>query len=138
MRLTRYFTYMLVSIWKIVIFFISSILILHIKGENVGHLFTMLSSAFSDHKITVTSIKSITSGTLPDLSEILTGDITEVVNADFNTPIYVLLLQIAGAYFAYVFGKKQIARIENNLEKAFRIILMKIIKFLRCIMALIK
>ncbi|XP_071565855.1 chitin synthase chs-2 [Temnothorax nylanderi] len=105
MRLTRYFTYMLVSVWKIVAFFISSILILYIKGENVGHLFTMFSSAFGDHKITVTSIKSITSGSLPDLSEILTGDITEVVNADFNTPIYVLLLQIAGAYFAYVFGK---------------------------------
>ncbi|XP_018343299.1 PREDICTED: uncharacterized protein LOC108749229 isoform X2 [Trachymyrmex septentrionalis] len=105
MRLTRYFTYMLVSVWKIMAFFISSILILHIKGDNVGHLFSMLSSAFGDHKITVTSIKSINSGSLPDLSEILTGDITEVVNADFNTPIYVLLLQIAGAYFAYVFGK---------------------------------
>lgn len=105
MRLTRYFTYIYVSVWKIMAFVISSLLILHIKGENVGHLFTMLSSAFSDHKITVTSIKS-TSGTLPDLSEILTGDITEVVNADFNTPIYVLLLQITGAYFAYVFGKR--------------------------------
>ncbi|KAG5309753.1 CHS8 synthase, partial [Pseudoatta argentina] len=105
MRLTRYFTYMLVTVWKIMAFFISSVLILHIKGDNVGHLFSMLSSAFGDHKITVTSIKSINSGSLPDLSEILTGDITEVVNADFNTPIYVLLLQIAGAYFAYVFGK---------------------------------
>ncbi|XP_018307120.1 uncharacterized protein kkv isoform X2 [Mycetomoellerius zeteki] len=105
MQLTRYFTYMLVSVWKIVAFFISSILILHIKGETIGHLFSMLSSAFGDHKITVTSIKSINSGNLPDLSEILTGDITEVVNADFNTPIYVLLLQITGAYFAYVFGK---------------------------------
>ncbi|XP_018052916.1 PREDICTED: uncharacterized protein LOC108690240 [Atta colombica] len=105
MRLTRYFTYMLVSVWKIMAFFISSVLILHIKGDNVGHLFSMLSNAFGDHKITVTSIKSINSGSLPDLSEILTGDITEVVNADFNTPIYVLLLQIAGAYFAYVFGK---------------------------------
>ncbi|XP_011267852.1 chitin synthase chs-2 isoform X1 [Camponotus floridanus] len=104
MRLTRYFTYMLISIWKIIAFFISSILILHIKGENVGHLFTMLSSAFGEHKITVTSVKSI-AGSLPDLSEIVTGDITEVVNADFSSPIYVLLLQIAGSYFAYIFGK---------------------------------
>ncbi|KMQ90324.1 chitin synthase 8 [Lasius niger] len=108
MRLTRYFTYMLVSIWKIVAFFISTILILYMKGENVGHLFTMLSSAFGEHKITVTSVKTI-AGNLPDLSEIVTGDITEVVNADFSTPIYVLLLQIAGSYFAYVF-------VENNTE----------------------
>lgn len=98
---------MLVSIWKIVAFLISTILILHIKGENVGHLFTMLSSAFGEHKITVTSVKSFSIGTLPDVSEILTGDITEVINADFNTPIYVLLLQIAGAYFAYVFGERE-------------------------------
>lgn len=65
----------------------------------------MFSSAFGDHKLTVTSIKSITSGTVPDLAEILTGDTTEIINADFTTPIYVLLLQIFGAYFAYVFGK---------------------------------
>ncbi|EZA54859.1 Chitin synthase [Ooceraea biroi] len=105
MRLTRYFTYMLMSIWKIVAFFISTILILHIKGENVGHLFTMLSSAFGEHKITVTSNKSVTIGTLADVPGILTGDITEVFNAESNTPIFILLLQIASAYFAYVFGK---------------------------------
>ncbi|XP_029159591.1 chitin synthase chs-2 isoform X1 [Nylanderia fulva] len=105
MRLTRYFTYMLISIWKVVAFFISSVLILYLKGENVGHLFTMLSSAFSEHRITVTSIKTAAGGTLPDLSEIVTGDISEIVNSDFSTPIYVLFLQIAGSYFAYIFGK---------------------------------
>ncbi|XP_025156936.1 chitin synthase chs-2 isoform X5 [Harpegnathos saltator] len=107
MRLTRYFTYMLVSVWKIVAFLISTIVILYVKGENVGHLFTMLSSAFGEHKITVTPIKSATSGTSPDLTEILIagGDATETINADFSTPIYVLLLQVFGAYFAYVFGK---------------------------------
>lgn len=113
MRLTRYFTYMLMSIWKIVAFFISTILILYMKGENVGHLFSMLSSAFSEHKITVTSVKSI-AGNLPDLSEIVTGDITEAVNADFSTPIYVLLLQIAGSYFAYIFGKRIKSKLISN------------------------
>lgn len=108
MRLTRYFTYMLVSVWKIVAFFISTVLILYSKGEDVGHLFTMLSSAFGEHRLTVTPIKSATSGTSPDLMEILIagGDATETINADFKTPIYVLLLQIFGAYFAYIFGKR--------------------------------
>lgn len=108
MRLTRYFTYMMVSVWKIVAFVISSLLILHMKGENVGHLFTMFSSAFGDHKLTVTPIKSATSGTAPDVMEILIagGDATESISASFYTPIYVLLLQIFGAYFAYVFGKR--------------------------------
>jgi len=105
MRLTRYFTYMLVSIWKIVAFFISAILILQVKGENVGHLFTMLSSAFGEHKITLTATRSMSTNSLTDVSEILTGNVTEV-KADFNTPIYVLLLQIASAYFAYIFGEQ--------------------------------
>ncbi|XP_032678160.1 chitin synthase chs-2 isoform X2 [Odontomachus brunneus] len=106
-RLTRYFTYMLVSVWKIVAFFISTIMILYLKGDDVGHLFTMLGSAFSEHKLTLTPIKSSTSGTSPDLTEILIagGDATETITSDFKTPIYVLLLQIFGAYFAYIFGK---------------------------------
>jgi len=65
----------------------------------------MLSSAFGEHKIEVTT-GTINTNILPDVSEILTGNITEFVKADFNTPIFVLLLQIAGAYFAYVFGKR--------------------------------
>ncbi|XP_014471699.1 PREDICTED: uncharacterized protein LOC106742874 isoform X1 [Dinoponera quadriceps] len=107
MRLTRYFTYMLVTVWKIVAFFISVLLIVYIKEEKVGHLFTMLSSAFGPHKITVTPTKLATSGTSPDLMEILIagGDATETIDADFHTPIYVLLLQVFGAYFAYIFGK---------------------------------
>lgn len=108
MRLTRYFTYMLVSIVKIVAFVISALLILHTKGENVGHLFTKLPSAFSNHKLNVTPIKLSATGVAPDLTEILIagGDATETINADISTPIYVLLLQIFGAYFAYVFGER--------------------------------
>lgn len=122
MRLTRYFTYMLVSVWKIVAFFISTILILHLKGEQVGHLFTMFSTAFGDHKLTVTPIRSSTVSTAPDLTEILIagGDPTETISAVVHTPIYVLLLQITGAYFAYVFGEriklKLIHRDDNKLE----------------------
>lgn len=112
MRLTRYFTYVLVSVWKIVAFLISTILILHIKGENVGHLFTKLSSAFGEHTLTV-SINSASSGTAPDLRDVLVtgGDLTEIIKADYSTPIYVLLLQVFGAYFAYIFGKQVQSRL---------------------------
>ncbi|XP_012283627.1 uncharacterized protein LOC105701456 isoform X1 [Orussus abietinus] len=111
LRLTRYFTYMFVAIWKIVAFFLSTMVILHMKGDNIGYLFTMFGTAFSSHKIVVTAIQpNLGSGTsplgvIPDLAEILPNGETETVNADFNTPIYVLLLQIFGAYFVYVFGK---------------------------------
>ncbi|KAG7188912.1 hypothetical protein KM043_008514 [Ampulex compressa] len=105
-RLTRYFAYMFVSVWKIIAFVISVIMILHLKGENVGHLFTMLSSAFGEHQITVTSVGGTSVGTItPDQPNIQIFADREAFPADFNTPIYVLLLQIFGSYFAYVFGK---------------------------------
>ncbi|XP_044020427.1 chitin synthase chs-2 isoform X2 [Aphidius gifuensis] len=105
LRLTRYFTYMFVSIWKVLIFFISTLIILHIKNENIGHLFTMFSTAFGEHTITVTAIRQASAGIIPDLEDIIRTSETETINADFNTPTYVLLFQIFGAYFAYIFGK---------------------------------
>ncbi|XP_015519549.2 chitin synthase chs-2 isoform X2 [Neodiprion lecontei] len=105
MRLTRYFTYIFVSVWKIIAFFVSSVVILHNKGYTVGHLFTMFGSAFGDHKITVTEVSTTAAGATPDLLEILPNGETETITADFSTPIYVLLIQVFGSYFAYVFGK---------------------------------
>lgn len=105
LRVTRYFTYVFVSIWKVIAFFITSLLILQAQGQNVGHLFSMMGAAFSDHKIIVHAVRQAGSDRITDLSEIIRIGETEVVNADYNTPIYVLLLQIFGAYFAYVFGK---------------------------------
>ena len=66
----------------------------------------MLGTAFGEHKIVVQAVRQSTAGTIPDLAEIVRNGETETVNAAFNTPIYVLLLQVSGAYFAYVFGKR--------------------------------
>ncbi|XP_057328109.1 chitin synthase chs-2 isoform X1 [Microplitis mediator] len=105
LRLTRYFTYLFISVWKIIAFFISSLVIFHLKGENVGHFFSMFGSAFREHKITVTGVRQSVVGTVPDLSEILpTGD-TETISADLNSIVYVLLIQIVGSYFTYIVGK---------------------------------
>ncbi|XP_014616657.1 PREDICTED: uncharacterized protein LOC106793893 [Polistes canadensis] len=105
LRLTRYFTYMFVSFWKIIAFFISVLTILHLRGENIGHLFTMFGTAFGEHKIIVhATVTQTINGTLADLKDILPNSDIDIM-ADFNTPIYVLLLQIFSAYFVYIFGK---------------------------------
>ncbi|KAK0159253.1 hypothetical protein PV328_010151 [Microctonus aethiopoides] len=105
LQLTRYFTYMFVSIWKVIGFFISTLVILHMKGENIGHLFTMFGTAFSDHKMTVVSVNQAVTGAIPDLADILRNGETETITANISTALYVLLLQIFGAYFTYIFGK---------------------------------
>ncbi|XP_034946911.1 chitin synthase chs-2 isoform X1 [Chelonus insularis] len=109
LRLTRYFTYMFISVCKIIIFIISSLVVLYVKGENVGHIFTMFGTAFSRREITINaSIRenpTVTGGAVPDLSEIISNGDTEQVFTDMNAAVYVLLLQIFGSYFAYIFGK---------------------------------
>lgn len=113
LRLTRYFTYMFMSVWKIVAFFISSLIILNARGETAGHLFSMFGNAFGEHKITVQGIRPTASGTITDLADILPNGETEIVPADLSTPIYVLLIQILAAYFAYIFGTVSM----NNTKK---------------------
>ncbi|XP_076762627.1 hyaluronan synthase-like protein kkv isoform X3 [Xylocopa sonorina] len=105
LKVTRYFTYMFMSFWKIVAFFICTILILHVKGETVGHLFTKFSDAFGHHYIMVSTKRISTTGTFTDIADLLEIGDKISIPADVNTPIYVLLLQIFGAYFTYVFGK---------------------------------
>ncbi|XP_048509220.1 chitin synthase chs-2 isoform X4 [Athalia rosae] len=106
MKMTRYFTYSFVALWKIIAFFMSSLIVLQAKGNTVSHLFTMFGSAFGEHTITITEVQStIGGGTIPDLSDVLPNGETETINVNSNTPIYVLLIQIFCAYFAYVFGK---------------------------------
>ncbi|XP_024224435.1 chitin synthase chs-2 isoform X2 [Bombus vosnesenskii] len=105
MRLTRYFTYMFISVWKIVAFFISTLLILHVKGETVGHLFTMLSDAFGSHDIMAWTQRAEATDKITDVADILDIGDTVPVPGSVDTPIYVLLLQIFGAYFTYIFGK---------------------------------
>ncbi|XP_015517182.1 chitin synthase chs-2-like [Neodiprion lecontei] len=106
LKYTRYFTYIFVSVWKIIAFFAFSILILHFKGNTISHIFTMAGSTFSNHNITVTEVQStIGGGTIPQLSEVVQNGTSAVITMTFTTPIYILLIQMLAAYFIYIFGK---------------------------------
>ncbi|XP_018562636.1 uncharacterized protein LOC108904526 isoform X1 [Anoplophora glabripennis] len=103
---TRYFTYMFISTWKILCFLLTMLFIILAREGELGFVFTEFSEGFNAHPITILEIKPVLGGTsLPDISEIIpTGDDTVVPSSDI-TPIYVLLINIAGSYFAYIFGK---------------------------------
>ncbi|KAJ8958903.1 hypothetical protein NQ318_019671 [Aromia moschata] len=103
---TRYFTYMFISTWKILCFFLTMIFIVLAREGELGFFFTEFSDAFGAHPITILEIKPVLGGTsLPDISEIIpTGDDIVVPSSDI-TPTYVLLINIGASYFAYIFGK---------------------------------
>ncbi|XP_067001404.2 chitin synthase chs-2 isoform X2 [Anabrus simplex] len=104
---TRYFTYVFISVWKMLCFFCSVLLILQLQEGSVSHLFNLIPKAFSAHKITVSEVKPIMSGTsiIPDLSDAIPVGDREDVDAWHNTAIYVLIIQILSAYLCYIFGK---------------------------------
>ncbi|XP_073988781.1 hyaluronan synthase-like protein kkv isoform X1 [Rhodnius prolixus] len=106
LKRTRYFTYIFMSVWKISGFLIFTLLIRMYRGESVNHFFTLLSKGFSQHKIRITEIKPTYAGTsLPDLADVIpTGEIIDI-DAEYNTALYVLFIQISAAYLCYIFGK---------------------------------
>ncbi|XP_067001405.2 chitin synthase chs-2 [Anabrus simplex] len=107
LKKTRYFTYLFISMWKMLCFFCSVLLILQLQEGSVSHLFSLIPKAFSEHKITVSEVKPIMSGTsiIPDFSDAIPVGDREDVDAWHNTAIYVLIIQILSAYLCYIFGK---------------------------------
>lgn len=56
LKYTRYFTYIFVSVWKIVAFFCCVILILWIQGESLADFFGLFSTGFGPHNIIVEEV----------------------------------------------------------------------------------
>lgn len=101
---TRYSTYAVVSVWKIMFFVGSTVLIIFLKGESVSNFFSLIRPALQAHKITVSEVK-LQSGTLPDLQDLTFSGDTRDVEASHHAAIYILLIHVHAAYLCYVFGE---------------------------------
>lgn len=55
LKRTRYFTYLFISIWKILVFFCGMLIITALNGESVSGVFK-IGSAFGKHQITVSEV----------------------------------------------------------------------------------
>ncbi|KAL9891261.1 hyaluronan synthase-like protein kkv isoform 2-T2 [Glossina fuscipes fuscipes] len=104
LKYTRYFSHMFLSVWKITLFLCSVLFIYWTQGEDPGNMFTLYTDAFGPHKISVDELAITLTGSLPDTLDAANIDSIDIDAAE-NTVIYVLLLQILGAYFCYIFGK---------------------------------
>ncbi|XP_075147009.1 hyaluronan synthase-like protein kkv isoform X1 [Haematobia irritans] len=104
LKYTRYFSHMFLSIWKISLFLCSVLFIYWSQGDEPGNIFAMYGDAFGPHKISVDELATSLSGSLPDTIDAANIDSIDI-DASHNTVIYVLLIQIFGAYLCYIFGK---------------------------------
>lgn len=124
---SRYFTYAFISIWKIILFFCSTLLFLHLNSINVGLLFSQFTNAFNGHPLNVTQIHhTLSSGgteVLPDIpgAQLLQEHIE--VRSHATTPLYVLFIQIISSYLAYIFAKFACKIVIQGFSFAFPVIL---------------
>ena len=120
----RYFTSAVISLWKICLFFSSTLLFLHLNSTQVGSLFTQFTTAFNGHPINVTQIHhTFGSGglaeVLPDIpgAQLLQEHIE--IRSHGSTPLYVLFIQIISSYLAYIFAKfacKIVIQVRKNTD----------------------
>nr|ADR73029.1 chitin synthase [Laodelphax striatellus] len=106
LKRTRYFTYLFISVWKIILFFSCTLAAVFYRGESISKFFTSMSTGFSEHKIRITEVRASYGGTsLPDLADVIpTGEIIDI-NAEQKTALMVLIVHIIAAYLCYIFGE---------------------------------
>ncbi|KAK4876419.1 hypothetical protein RN001_012841 [Aquatica leii] len=101
---SRYFIYIFVSMWKCLVFFITTIIIIYVKEKSVSFLFDEFSTAFRQHIINVTEIRPIIGDTI-DLTGVVQNSQEKSILSDNLTPVWVFLINISCTYLCYVFGK---------------------------------
>nr|USH46112.1 chitin synthase chs-2 [Androctonus crassicauda] len=106
LRKSRYFIYVFVSIWKILVIFCTMLSFLYMTMDDISHILRLFRESFQTHLISVQRVKSnLLSGNLPDLPTASPLDEQIAIDSFPMTPIYVVFIQAFSALLCYVFGK---------------------------------
>lgn len=101
---TRYFIYIFVTPWKIILIFFSTIVCRLMVDGSVLYLFSQFKSAFSYHKILIIRDRMDIFKSLTDTNVGIESEWLEMT-ANTSAPIWALIVQISSSWLCYVFGK---------------------------------
>ncbi|XP_076345619.1 LOW QUALITY PROTEIN: chitin synthase chs-2-like [Tachypleus tridentatus] len=106
LRRSRYFTYIFISIWKVIVILCSMLAFLCMSMEDISQVFHLFRNSFQSHAVTVHQVKKLSlDSNLPDLPTASPIDEEIVIDSLEMTPIYVALIQVSASLLCYVFGK---------------------------------
>nr|XP_037268094.1 chitin synthase chs-2-like [Rhipicephalus microplus] len=105
LRKSRYFTYIFVSCWKILVILCCMLGFMTLTQENVLTIFRNFASGFHAHKINVVQVRRQTLGDLPDLPTASPLDDDVTIVASEWTPIFVAAIQVLSSLLCYVSAK---------------------------------
>ena len=108
MKATRYFSYMFLTVWKTLVFFLSMLCIEWVFVGEVNHLFDLFYTSFHEHDYVVHEIKL--PGESKNLNVLLSGSTREVTQTETftawpNTAAYVFAIQAGTALGCFLAGK---------------------------------
>ena len=103
----RYFTYLILCIWKVIVFLLTTWLIVSLNGllRSPWNLFNgdKFLNSFDSHQFNVTERNDIVlDDNNSDSFELKLRAILYTVK---NSPLWVMLIQIGASYLAYIFAK---------------------------------
>lgn len=102
---TRYFTFIFISIWKIVLILISMTLMLYLTDGSVRSIFSKFKESFGSHKITIKRDRSdILTLTNTDQLEGIEGETFEI-NSRSAIPLWFIVVQVFTTWICYVVAK---------------------------------
>lgn len=104
MKSTRYFTYIFVSVWKVMVFFTSMLLIELLTVGKMDNIFLFFQPGFGDHKVNLTEIISNKFAQL-DIPGAGRLTETETISSWPNTAIYLCVIQSFAAFLCFGLGK---------------------------------
>ncbi|KAF8790062.1 Chitin synthase chs-2 like protein [Argiope bruennichi] len=106
LRKSRYFAYIFLSIWKIIIIFCAMFGFLHLTMNDATVIFRGFASGFRSHAVIVQQIrKFLPLEIMPDIPTASPIDEQVSIMSSAMAPIYIALIQITTSLLCYVFGK---------------------------------
>ncbi|KAJ9577214.1 hypothetical protein L9F63_006188, partial [Diploptera punctata] len=102
---TRYYTYMYVSVWKILCMFGTMLVISFVEYDMLGNLFDMFVDTFNARNINVTEVLSYNNSGLPNRGDAVSDVTNWPVEASYNSALWVLLIHVLASYISYITGK---------------------------------
>ena len=104
MKSTRYFTYIFVSVWKVLVFFCTMLVIELLTVGKIDNVFLLFQTGFGDHKVNLTEVVSNKFSPLdvPGAGRLIE---TETISAWPNTAIYLCVIQSFASLLCFGLGK---------------------------------
>ncbi|KAL0894833.1 hypothetical protein ABMA27_013353 [Loxostege sticticalis] len=123
LRNTRYFSFRILSLWKIIVFMCCILLYMQVQEDDPATFFSHFNYAFADRNYTVHEIQVIIQDVYTGLFDYsVTGD-TYIIPSYWATSLWVALIQIVSAYFCFGSAKLACKILIQNFSFTFALTL---------------